>query len=69
MIEFRYEKRFCNFFTKNLFDTSLKVIDFFVSIKGMNEKRLWMQKLSNAITKAKEHEAEIEKNNRRLGKS
>ena len=47
----------------------MKVIDFFVSIKGMNEKRLWMQKLSNAITKAKEHEAEIEKNNRRLGKS
>ena len=39
-----------------------------LSIKGMHERKLWMQKLTNAITKAKEHENEIEKNNRKLGK-
>ena len=44
------------------FDANLKLLNFFVTIKGMNEKRLWMQKLPNAITKAKEHETEIEKN-------
>ena len=39
-----------------------------LSIKGMHERKLWMQKLTNAITKAKDHETEIEKNNRKLGK-
>ena len=39
-----------------------------INILGMHERKLWMQKLTNAITKAKEHETEIEKNNRKLGK-
>ena len=39
-----------------------------LSIIGINERKLWMQKLTSAITKAKEHENEIEKNNRKLGK-
>ena len=46
----------------------MRIIINGLSIKGINERKLWMQKLTNAITKAKEHETEIEKNNRKLGK-